>query len=213
MRLTIILSALSLLPLAGCGEDADNTLFIACVRSTACGVQAYTNVSNCVDGYTKLAYPQGRGPAVDAVFKCVAGATTCAAVKACHGEGGSCDSSYTASCNGGKAKFCDLISRKTYTLDCSGAGISCQVDKSNAFAATCTGGDTTPSLNATASCDGSLCQGTGESCDGNTFDGCSGAKLKACLDKQWVLIDCKSLGLGDCYTSSSNNTSSCGLPL
>ncbi len=210
----IIVSILSLLPLGGCGDDdGDNTLLIACVRSAACGVQAYSNVSNCADGYATLAIPQGRGPVMEAIFSCVAGAGSCAAVKTCYGEGTTCDSAYKATCAGGKAQYCDLISHLTYVYNCGGAGLTCQVDKKNAFAATCTGPATSPGLATSASCGGGVCKSTGESCDGNTYDGCSSGKLKACLNKEWVLFDCKALGLGACYTSSSNNTSSCGLPL
>lgn len=213
MKKNLLIVALCLIPLGGCGEDADNTLIIACLRSTACGVQAYTNVSNCVDGYVTLAHPQGRGPVMDKIMACAAGASTCDQVKACYGEGQSCTSSYQATCNGGKAQFCDLISHLTYVYDCGGSGLTCQVDKSNNFAATCTGPATSPAYATEASCGGDLCSETGEACDGNTYDNCSGGKLKACMNKAWVLFDCKALGLGDCYTSSSNNTSSCGLPL
>ena len=212
MRLLLSLLVL-IIPLSGCGEEGDNTLFIACLRSTACGVQAYSNVSNCVDGYVTLVHPQGRGPALDKIMGCVAGAGTCDQVKACYGEGAACTSGYKASCAGGKAQFCDLISHKTYIYDCGGTGLQCQVDGANGFAATCTGPPTSPGFPTTAACGDDLCSETGEACDGNAYDSCSGDKLKACLNKAWVLFDCKSLGLSACYTSSSNSTSSCGLPL
>ena len=213
MRRLLIFSVVAILPLGGCGDEeelSDNSVFIGCIKRLACGVLDYPRVSNCVDNYA-TAFNYGSGEAEGARLKCAANAASCDKVRACYGEGSTCDTSYKASCVGGKAMYCDTLAGKTYTHDCGALGMGCHVDSTSgvSFNAWCTGGKSTPDLPTSPSCGGDLCTDPGEACDGNTNDTCSGEKVKSCVGGKWVLFDCKHLGLGACFTSAG--FSSCGM--
>ena len=194
---------LGALALAGCGDD-DTTLIAACARSNACKVQAYSSVSGCVSSYTDLKVGTlGQGPVWDQVYGCVADAGSCDAVRACFGAGPSCDSSFSASCDGGKATFCDLLDKTRFTFDCAGAGLTCKLDPSTGFAASCEGGGQAGALQADGACDGTVCSGSGQSCtpSDEIADRCEGERLQTCIGGEWKEIDCAALGLGPCYTT------------
>jgi hypothetical protein len=185
--------------LCGCSSDPD-PVARGCIKSTACGVKAYPRLSDCLDGYRNLQVPAGLAPVLNAIYTCVEDAADCAAVRACHGAGQSCDSTYQASCAGDKAVFCDLIDYTTYSYDCAAHGLGCEIRSAGgkAFDATCTGGSGGGAA-AELDCGGGLCERTGESCTtGNDFDRCDGDRLEVCIDDRWVSIDCGKLGLGSC---------------
>ncbi len=190
--------ALPLVVLAGCGAKDD--VVKACIKSTACGVKAYPRVSDCVDGYRNLLVPSGQAPVYDAIYACVVAAADCAAVWACHGRGASCDSSFQASCAGGRAQLCDLLDKRVYSLDCGGNGLGCEVKSAGGlgFDAACTGSGGDGQAGAAECGDGS-CSRTGQGCTtGNDFDRCAGERLETCLGNEWVAFDCGKLGLRAC---------------
>jgi len=153
--------ALSLIILAGCGSDPDPVAH-GCIKSTACGVKAYARVSDCLDGY-KLQVTFGLADVYNGIYSCAEQARDCSAVRTCFGVGGSCDSTYKASCDGGKATFCDLIDHTTFVYDCGGHGLGCELKSAAGltFDATCTGGSGGGAA-ATVDCGDGSCQRTGE---------------------------------------------------
>lgn len=198
MNTRLALPLLALAGVAGCGAKDD--VVKACIKSTACGVKAYPRVSDCVDGYRNLLVPSGQAPVYDALYACVVAAADCAAVRACHGAGGSCDSSFQASCSGGRAQLCDLLDKRLYMLDCGGQGLGCEVKSAGglSFDAACTGPAGEGQAGA-VDCGGGLCSRTGQGCTtGNDFDRCAGERLEACLGNEWVSFDCTTLGLRAC---------------
>ena len=185
--------------LLGCGSDAA-PIAQGCIKSTACNVKAYPRLSDCLDSYNNLQIPAGMAPVYDEIYRCADKAADCAAVQACHGVGQSCDNSFPASCAGGKALLCDLIDRTTFSFDCAAHGLGCEIKPAGGyvFDATCTGGSADHS-SAKVDCGGGLCRSTGKACvTGNEFDRCDGERLEACIDDQWVSIDCANVGLGPC---------------
>lgn len=207
------LAALLPLLLAHCSPDVDNTLFTACVLKASCNVMGHSRVNDCVDSYKTNAETHGLAAVYNKIYRCTAGAKDCAAVKACFGARGTCDAKYSASCQDGKAVFCDLIDHESYTFDCTAAGLQCQVDTTASFSATCTKGASAPaaeeSLPTAVDCDDGSCSDTGESCTSDAWDRCVGDNVQACLTGSWVQFDCKGLGLSACFTSS-NGIGSCG---
>lgn len=196
---------LALLPLtaalSGCGSDAA-PVARGCIKSTACNVKAYPRLSDCLDSYNNLHSPAGIGPVYDEIYSCVDEAGDCGAVQGCFGVGSSCDNTFQASCDGGKALFCDLIDHTTFVYDCAAHGLGCEIRPAGgyAFDATCTGSGGQGS--AGIDCGGGLCSKTGESCvTGNVFDRCNGARLEACVGDRWYSIDCAKLGLGPCQSA------------
>jgi len=192
-----------LIVLGGCSSSVDHVVE-GCIKSTACNVRAYPRVSDCVDGYLNLQVPGGLAPVYNAIYDCVVPAADCTAVKACHGVGQSCDSSFKASCDSGKAFFCDLIDKTTFTHDCDRHGLGCQIQGAGGltFDATCVG-DGGGGMSGAVDCGGGLCQRTGKGCTtGNDFDRCDGERLEACLDNEWVSFDCGKLDLGPCQQSA-----------
>lgn len=203
MILRLLTTATLTALLVGCSSEEDNVV-VGCIKSTACNVRAYPRVSDCVDGYRNLLVPAGAGPLYDAIYRCVADADDCAAVRACHGVGQSCDSSFKASCAGGKALLCDLLDDTTFTHDCAAHGLECKIKSAGglSFDAACEG-DSKDGAPGAVECGGGVCQQTGKPCTtGNEFDRCDGDRLESCLDDQWVSFDCVKLGLGTCLQSA-----------
>jgi len=168
----------ALLSVSGCGDDTSLTgdaLLQACIRTTACGIQAYPRVSNCVDAYNELKKPQGLAAVHDAAYSCVNGAASCAQMFGCFGTTADarCDKSYKASCEGNTAVTCDLIDDRVYRLDCAAAGLSCAPRKSNAFVASCSPG----------------------ACDMATYEPrCDGDRMLSCDDGVIAIDDCAAVG-------------------
>jgi len=203
-QLTLRLSVLFvLLTFCGCGGEPDPVLR-GCIKSTACNVKAYPRVADCLESYKNLQVPAGLAKVYNGIYSCVDQAKDCGAVRTCFGVGGSCDNTYKASCNGGTALFCDLIDHTTFTYDCGAHGLGCEVKSAGgySFDATCTGGSGGGAA-AAVSCGDGLCQRTGAACtSGNDFDRCSGDRLEACLNNEWVSFDCAKLGLAPCQQSA-----------
>jgi len=177
----------------------EDSLVEACIRATACDVKPYPRVSNCKDYYGDMLVPLGLAKVYDGIYTCTNGASTCAQVKACFGVTETCDGSYPARCDNGRAVFCDLLDKTTFAYDCAGAGLTCELDPQYGFAATCSGEAASPSaLTSTLECQGDMCQRTSEPCQEDALDRCDGDNLQACLDGEWVSFDCVALGLGAC---------------
>ena len=186
-------------PLPDAGANNVNALVHACVKSSACGVRSYPRISDCVNDYKTRVLSKGLGPVYASIYRCTRDATSCDQVKACYGEVGSCSSSDKAMCYKGKAMYCDLIDNATYTYDCQAAGLTCKVDASDPFTATCVGGNgnQTP-LPEAASCGDGTCTKTGQACSSAPLNRCAGQKLQACLQGKWVLFNCEKMGLQPC---------------
>jgi len=207
MRASPLLRLSLVVALASCGGDGPGTsssqdsLTVVCIKSTACQVQSYPRVSNCVSYYLY----EGKTHVLDPIYRCAAKATGCAQVEACYGATESCDQSYPARCESGRAYFCDLIDEKTRIQDCAAAGVTCQLDPKYSHAASCAGGKAghVPQLSTDAPCEQGLCQRTGLSCTVDQFDRCAGTGLEVCLDAEWIRFDCAQLGLGPCEETST----------
>ncbi len=134
----------ALLSSSSCADDEPpityDELVEACIRSTACGINAYPYVSQCVDSYYTLHARYGHATLYANIYHCVIGAKgDCDATYACYGatRGASkCDTTYKATCQGPKAKFCDL-SNMVLTFDCGTVDLSCAVNKTYASDAKC----------------------------------------------------------------------------
>lgn len=206
MRFSWVLGVLVAMGAACGGEDAppngseDGILVFATVRSTACDVQPYPRVSDFLNFYQVELTPKGQHPVYNKIYRCTNGAETCQDIKACYGVGGSCDMTYKAICDGGKAVFCDLIDNTTFTFDCAGSGLGCKVDATNPFVATCTGAGDEKPLPTTVACEDARCTKTTEACTQDDYNRCDGDRLQACLAGTWLTIDCAALGLGACTT-------------
>ncbi len=140
---TLVLGAALCLTLAACAEEeeiAHDDLVEACVRSTACGINAYAYVSQCVDSYYTLHRRYGHGTLYANVYHCVNDAKAdCDAIFKCYGAkrgASACDTTYKASCSGGRATFCDL-SNMILTFDCSAVDLTCAVNKTYTSDAKC----------------------------------------------------------------------------
>jgi len=214
------------LSLVGCGDEGQGkggdgggepeaSLVLACIRATACGIQPYPRVSACVENYLQREVPLGLGPVWVPIHRCTNRARTCKEVQTCFGMQGSCESTFTASCKGGKATYCDLIDHAVYTFDCAQASMQCESDPKQKWSATCTGsGSPGGSLTTTVSCDREVCQKTAASCTTGVMNRCQGERLEACLEGSWVSFDCATLALGPCHSEGSGNTAwaRCGFP-
>jgi hypothetical protein len=143
----------------------------ACVLTSACEIQSRPRVSNCLDEWNRL-LGIGMAPIYGEIFRCVLRSQgNCAAVQSCFGAISDCTSSdFTAYCKANVAYTCDLLDKRVYTLDCSHAGLKCQVDKANPFAASC-------------GCDGAFQR----RCDGNVAVSCQGG--------QAIGVDCAARGM------------------
>jgi len=172
--------ALALLPaLAACEEAAPNpvetpagwsetALRQACVRASACGVQVYPRVSNCLDSYHELSVPQGLRKIYEEIYTCVnAAGGDCAAVRGCFGAEEICDRDFAARCEGDTAVSCDLIGGRTFTLRCAAAGMGCYVDPEHSFSAKCSFGP---------------CDSGTHTCRGGVIARCEGGQLLAVRD-------------------------------
>lgn len=93
---------------SGAPLPADSLVY-ACIRSTACGVKPYPRVSNCVAYYSDMLVPLGQAPLYDTIYGCANKADSCSALKQCFGVADVCGSGYQATCQDGKAVFCDLL--------------------------------------------------------------------------------------------------------
>jgi hypothetical protein len=197
---------------AGAALPADNLVY-ACIRSTACGVKPYPRVSNCVAYYSDMLVTLGKAPLYDTIYGCANEAQSCSALKQCFGVTDVCNSSYQATCQGGKAVFCDLLDKTTFAYDCDAVGMKCAVDSQYSFAAKCVpAGATAPSsttpvaapapgtMKSTVDCADGRCVKTGQTCSENDLNRCAGDGLEACLDGQWIRFDCGKLNLGACQT-------------
>lgn len=162
-------------PLAGCGDDALSTdeLIAACVRSTACDRFAYPRVANCIDAFHTRHRAFGYGATYAQLYRCVNEAGDCAAVDRCYGGGERCGIDFAARCDGATAVACDTIGDRSFTLDCSAAGLSCGVKASAGFDATCTPGG----------------------CDAGFAPRCDGARALSCADGVIAIDDCGAQGL------------------
>lgn len=182
-----------------CTEDEEaislDELVEACVRSTACGINAYPYVSQCVDSYYTLHRRYGHGTLYANIYHCVIAAKgDCDATFACYGakRGESkCDTTFKATCQGARAKFCDL-SNMVLTFDCATVDLSCALNKTYTSDAKCSLGSC--DIGYTAKCEdnqliycengivsiddcgaqGLSCGSVGATADcvGNTGDGC-----------------------------------------
>lgn len=185
-------------PSPDAGANNVNALVYACVKSAACDVRAYPRISDCVNDYKTRVVKKGLGLVYDQIYRCTRDAKSCDQVKACFGHVGNCSASDKAMCYKGKAMYCDLIDNSTYTYDCQAAGLSCKVDPSDPFTATCTGGGAHTPMPATVSCGDGRCTDTGQACSSAPLNRCSGDKLQACLGGKWVLFHCEQMGMQPC---------------
>lgn len=132
----------------------------ACIRASACGIQTYPSLRNCIAAYQNLYRSLGTAPIYDQLYACVNRARgDCTAVATCFGMGGPCDQSYKAACKGTVAVTCDLISKRVFELDCGDAGLICAIKSGQTAQASC----------ARATCDASF----KDTCDGTTALSCS----------------------------------------
>ena len=171
-----------------------------CLKSIACSVRAYPRLSDCLDGFNNLHRKTGLAPVYRGIYRCVTNAGNCDGVRACHGVGPTCDSSFQASCDDGVALFCDLLDHTSFRLSCRVHGLSCRVQSvaGRSFNATCVGGDD-DAPRAEVDCGGGLCERTGEACTpGTEFDRCDNGRLLACVGGEWIAFDCARLGLAPC---------------
>lgn len=121
---------------------ARQDVLTACLRASACGVNTYPGLSNCLDAYIKLHVSQRVAPVYNKIYACVNAAKgDCDEVAKCFGRGAACDTSYKASCKGAVAVTCDLQDKRIYQLDCAAAGMECGIKKGYTFAAQCTPGE------------------------------------------------------------------------
>lgn len=149
-------------------------LIDACLRASACGIKTYPRLSNCIGAYQDLYMSQGLGPIYDQLYTCVNTAKgDCTAIAKCFGQGGSCDSSYKAKCNGTVAISCDLIAKRVYEVDCADAKLKCGIKTGQTFNASCTPGP----------------------CDTSYTDTCKGTMLYSCSSGVIEIRDCAYEGL------------------
>ena len=136
--------ACTLLICVGCADDEEaisyDELVEACIRSTACGINAYPYVSQCVDSYYKLHRKHGFTTLYASIYHCVNNAkANCNAIFTCYGAKrgeAKCDTTYKASCQGTRARFCDL-SNMLLTFDCGTVDLQCAVNKTYTSDAKC----------------------------------------------------------------------------
>lgn len=170
---------LTVLVSAGCEEEtlSHQELLDACARRNACEVMPYPSLAGCAEEFYQRQTSFGMAPVYRSLYHCVNNTGgDCAAVRACFGYSetlDSCTAEYQASCSGRRAHSCDLITHRSFSLDCSQANLQCAVPQSQSFAARCTPG---------------TCQ-TG---DPRT---CQKGKLHSCNDGVIEVSDCDAQGL------------------
>lgn len=216
LQLLVALWAAGLLALgwSGCQRDSEpvpddlRSVASACMRATACDVRAYARIGACLYTYSELHLLYGEGSVMGSIYECVNNADRCSQVEACFGAGEPCSSAFSAYCDGDTAVYCDLLDGVSYRYACGDHGLGCRVDPQISHLASCI-----PEDQATASaqglltslqCDGTLCERTGEACDDNLPDACSGQHIVACLDGEIVLFNCHALGLENCIMEEND---------
>ena len=105
----------------------------ACVRMHSCGVFRLTHVHNCIRNYeSREVVPYGKAALYKHLHQCVNKAKgDCAAVRDCFGNkpaDAECNSSYAAGCDGEVRRFCDLLDKRVYRIDCAKGGLKCGED-------------------------------------------------------------------------------------
>jgi len=106
----------------------------ACVRMHSCGIFQLTHVHNCIKNYeSREVVPSGQAALYKVLHTCVNGAKgDCKAIRECFGNKASdqeCDSKYVGGCDGQVRRFCDLLDKRVYRIDCSVGSLKCGVDK------------------------------------------------------------------------------------
>ncbi len=186
----------------GPGQPDLQSVASACMRATACDVQPYARIGACMFTFAELSLQYGESSVLSGVYDCVNGSDRCSEVRACFGEGTPCSSAYNAVCDGDTAVYCDLLDGKTYRYECGDYGLGCRVDPQIRYLASCV-----PVEQATASaeplhlslqCDGTFCERTGEACDENLPDECTGQDVVACIEGETIHFNCHTLGLRNC---------------
>lgn len=198
--------ALSFLVLPACKDKPIHsrldTVAYACLRAMACWIQPYVRVHGCLDNYRRRVVAYGTAAVMDDIYHCVNKASSCDEMEQCFGVGESCNSSFPARCDGNTAVYCDLIDGVTYSYDCGAFGLGCQVDPLITYAATCVAvrasTASATSILIGLNCDDGACERTGEACDTDELDRCEGARVRSCIDGEWVLFNCEVLGLRSC---------------
>lgn len=192
---------------AGCSEEVVelpppvtyNELVRGCIAATACNVLAYPRVTDCVEAYYNLHTTFGISRMYDAKYHCVNLANgDCDVVAECMGTNrlaGRCDSKFVARCEENVAISCDLLDKRVFQHQCSHAGLTCALKKTQTFEASCAFG--------------TCATGYKPRCD-------SGKALK-CIDGVIIVEDCKAQNKS-CGVNSSkskgcvgNTTSTCTL--
>ena len=148
----MVLSLLTGLALcSGCEEEEEikelpppvtyNELVRGCIMATACGVKAYSRVSDCVKAYYTLHLKHGLGRMYDAKYQCVIKAEgDCDEVARCMGTNllaGRCDSTFKARCDDKSSVSCDLVDKRVFVLECTHAGLECTLGSGKTFDAPC----------------------------------------------------------------------------
>lgn len=192
----------------------------ACIKATACDVNAFPRVSDCIHTYEDFEAKAGRSSLWDSIYRCVLEAKSCKEVSVCYGLGDDapCDQSYKASCEGGKASTCDLLDNRRYTFDCSGANLSCEIDPAFPHAAACLpvpgASNPAPAFSASVDCASGFCVQESEPCvEGDPMDRCQEAQLQSCLKGRWITINCAKKGLAPCKEEQPQGWARCGPPL
>ena len=118
------------------GEPAytRQSMINACVRMHSCGIFQLTHVHNCVVNYeSREVVPTGKKALYRGLHTCVNKAKgDCTAIRQCFGARAGdpeCDSKYTAACDGDVRRFCDLLDRRIYRVDCSKGSLKCGLDQ------------------------------------------------------------------------------------
>ena len=193
-----------------------------CIRASACGVQTYPYLGNCLDAYFTLYRSQGVAPIYDRLYACVnAAKEDCTAVSKCFRRGAACDKDSRASCDGAIATSCDLIDQRFYGIDCAQANLKCAVPTgTQKYSAACAQGTCDGSKSVTCvhgkehhedcskrtyrktACSQGSCVVSGTECT-SSINRCAGAKLEACMDGNWKQFDCAAMGLGPCKPGST----------
>ncbi len=163
VQLSLCLSSLS------CGDTPpgpplhqDTSLIKACIRATACDIQPYPTVSNCLSYYEDIIKRSDMNAVYFQIYTCVNRAVNCAAMRACFGAGPPCGKDYQARCDDGNAHTCDLLDDVSYTFDCAAVGLSCALDPQHSHAATCQGNASSGStLSTKVNCGDGHCSESG----------------------------------------------------
>jgi hypothetical protein len=148
----------------------DEELLSACIRHSACGIQSYPILYNCVRAYYTIHKPQGMSQIYDKIYACVNLAKgDCKKMEKCFDYRGSCDKDYKAKCEGAVAVSCDLIDGKAYGLNCGLANYKCGIKTGQTATASCTPGP----------------------CQSSYSPKCDGFRLLSCAGGLIEVRDCK----------------------